>query len=624
MLFEDIWISKNRRNSSQNRNTSLSDNKSKEKNFPPGHFISPEFDLFPGPKEVLSIQTEKIVIFGRDPPKGYSVHQLSGAFTFLISGFVPQRNSVSQINTLEALLSKNTPVKQSVLLHNKKSEASVIFNKIFSNCFSPECQIFSQIKILEEVRAQAEAEQFRSLRFKKILKKLVKLDEPIVMEKLKELRFGIFSKAIRRFGQALFSNATRGLFPNPAFTRLKREISNKVLDEIDLQRATEFLILKLALSTPKSQINENQSRNPKVFLKKSKHKTKGSGTSYTELAQKQLKLNSKRISPQESRNDLKWQFSRLNYFKLLNQNYKLEGDEIEFNPLFLYPCECQQLFESFYCGIYPSDPDVTNGQELRLVSLMNITKNISQVISLSRVKLALPYEMSNGDPGLEIFFSDFESLLISFQLEDQRDNVLEFIKSNSENLEEVDLQSSTKIWMEGLLPSFEYLMLLNRLANRSFHDITQYPIFPWVISDYFSDRFVKNEKVQYRTLTDPVGVLSAHRKQRAQELFESLKSDSRRLRPPCHQTVFVSSPGYILFFYMRLVPAIVVRLQSSAFSPSEKIFKSFESLWASIHSGVNYPSELIPEFFSLNHSEIFQNRHQIVLGSKIYYLSFLI
>ena len=35
--------------------------------------------------------------------------------------------------------------------------------------------------------------------------------------------------------------------------------------------------------------------------------------------------------------------------------------------------------------------------------------------------------------------------------------------------------------------NFEYLMYLNREANRSFNDLSQYPVFPWVLSDYTSE-----------------------------------------------------------------------------------------------------------------------------------------
>lgn len=41
-------------------------------------------------------------------------------------------------------------------------------------------------------------------------------------------------------------------------------------------------------------------------------------------------------------------------------------------------------------------------------------------------------------------------------------------------------------WQRGRISNFDYLMFLNREAGRSFMDLTQYPVFPWVIQDYGS------------------------------------------------------------------------------------------------------------------------------------------
>jgi len=38
----------------------------------------------------------------------------------------------------------------------------------------------------------------------------------------------------------------------------------------------------------------------------------------------------------------------------------------------------------------------------------------------------------------------------------------------------------------GEISNFEYLMCLNTLAGRSYNDLMQYPVFPWVIADYDS------------------------------------------------------------------------------------------------------------------------------------------
>lgn len=41
-------------------------------------------------------------------------------------------------------------------------------------------------------------------------------------------------------------------------------------------------------------------------------------------------------------------------------------------------------------------------------------------------------------------------------------------------------------WQNNEMTNFEYLMLVNILAGRSLQDITQYPVFPWIITDYDS------------------------------------------------------------------------------------------------------------------------------------------
>lgn len=301
-----------------------------------------------------------------------------------------------------------------------------------------------------------------------------------------------------------------------------------------------------------------------------------------------------------------------NYFRWLCQELLQVPRKPMHEFLFFLPCVSQQLFENFFCAIFATE------FSLHLRPLLNITKDVTCEIPFGDIKHVFPYEMVDGSPALEVFTrSSLETLLLCFQFPRQRDSVLSVLKSKNESITEPDLQSATKCWMQGMLPSFDYLMLLNRLSNRSFQDISQYPIFPWIISDYFSEQFVKNEKAQYRHLRDPLGVHSGARRQRADELFQAISQDDRKLKSPFHQGVYISTPGYVMFFYMRAVPSLVVRLQSSAFSPPEKIFKSFESLWNSIHSMVNYPSELIPEFYCARQCEILLNQHNIMLGSRM-------
>lgn len=43
------------------------------------------------------------------------------------------------------------------------------------------------------------------------------------------------------------------------------------------------------------------------------------------------------------------------------------------------------------------------------------------------------------------------------------------------------------VFQKGEISNFEYLMHLNTVAGRTYNDLMQYPVFPWVLADYQSD-----------------------------------------------------------------------------------------------------------------------------------------
>lgn len=55
-------------------------------------------------------------------------------------------------------------------------------------------------------------------------------------------------------------------------------------------------------------------------------------------------------------------------------------------------------------------------------------------------------------------------------------------------------------------------MELNVVAGRSYNDITQYPVFPWVLSDYTSTELDLDNPNSFRDLQKPVGALNAERR----------------------------------------------------------------------------------------------------------------
>lgn len=63
----------------------------------------------------------------------------------------------------------------------------------------------------------------------------------------------------------------------------------------------------------------------------------------------------------------------------------------------------------------------------------------------------------------------------------------------------------TDKWVAGHISNFEYLMHLNTLSGRTFNDLTQYPVFPFILADYSSPMLDLDRESTFRNLTKPMG-----------------------------------------------------------------------------------------------------------------------
>jgi hypothetical protein len=67
------------------------------------------------------------------------------------------------------------------------------------------------------------------------------------------------------------------------------------------------------------------------------------------------------------------------------------------------------------------------------------------------------------------------------------------------------------------ISNFDYLIQLNTIAGRTYNDLSQYPVFPWILTDYTSAELDLNNPDVYRDLTKPIGALN---EARAKEIKE--------------------------------------------------------------------------------------------------------
>lgn len=161
---------------------------------------------------------------------------------------------------------------------------------------------------------------------------------------------------------------------------------------------------------------------------------------------------------------------------------------------------------------------------------------------------------------------------------------------------------ATKKWQNGEMSNFYYLMIINTLAGRTFNDLTQYPVFPWVIADYTSEELDLTNPATYRDLSKPMGAQTPQRAQQFKDRYEALQSLQDEDAPPFHYGTHYSSAMIVASFLIRLEPFVesYLLLQGGKFDHADRLFYSIEKAWrSSSKENTTDVRELIPEFFFL-------------------------
>ena len=83
----------------------------------------------------------------------------------------------------------------------------------------------------------------------------------------------------------------------------------------------------------------------------------------------------------------------------------------------------------------------------------------------------------------------------------------------------------TELWRLGRMTNMDYLMVLNSLAGRTYNDLSQFPVLPWVLSEaaFTADTLDLLLPHMYRNLSLPVGALLDEPREKAVERYETLK-----------------------------------------------------------------------------------------------------
>ncbi|XP_037816206.1 neurobeachin isoform X2 [Lucilia sericata] len=171
----------------------------------------------------------------------------------------------------------------------------------------------------------------------------------------------------------------------------------------------------------------------------------------------------------------------------------------------------------------------------------------------------------------------------------------------------------TQKWQRREISNFEYLMFLNTIAGRTYNDLNQYPIFPWVLTNYETKDLDLSLPSNYRDLSKPIGALNPSRRAYFEERYESWESDTI---PPFHYGTHYSTASFTLNWLVRVEPftTMFLALQGGKFDYPDRLFSSVNLSWKNCQRDTSDVKELIPEWYFL--PEMFYNSSSYRLGHR--------
>lgn len=187
-------------------------------------------------------------------------------------------------------------------------------------------------------------------------------------------------------------------------------------------------------------------------------------------------------------------------------------------------------------------------------------------------------------------FDSTQDMLATEKIILQKSNLSKIFPSNNNRLlftiNSVD--SAVSLWNSNVINNYEYLLLLNAFGGRSFFDLSQYPVAPWIASP----------ELESRNLSKPMGQLNEARAKHYDQTYE-LSS------PQYYYGFHYSLPGSVFWMLMRLPPYSFFQWDlNHGWDASQRLFYSANDTYKSA-AALN-PSDLkelifqyyvIPEIF---------------------------
>ncbi|KAM7339388.1 hypothetical protein ACRRTK_000003 [Alexandromys fortis] len=177
-------------------------------------------------------------------------------------------------------------------------------------------------------------------------------------------------------------------------------------------------------------------------------------------------------------------------------------------------------------------------------------------------------------------------------------------------------------WVNREITNFDYLIQINTMAGRTYNDLAQYPVFPWILQDYTSEELDLNNPTVFRDLSKPIGVVNEKNVKAMQEKYETFEDPMGTIDKFHYGTHYSNSAG-VMHYLIRVEPftTLHIQLQSGRllsfnltcrFDCADRQFHSIPATWQALMDNTYDVKELIPEFFYF--PEFLENQNEFNLG----------
>ena len=276
--------------------------------------------------------------------------------------------------------------------------------------------------------------------------------------------------------------------------------------------------------------------------------------------------------------------------------------------------------------IFETDEDPRNNPDRKMDINIFINYSISTKIidnSLSKYKFIIIFYENIQEmikrrsllvtQSLEIFLKNGKSYFFNFFRTKNAKKVYDFLEEAKNkfsfifdlNNNQKDIKNISYLFHTGKISNYDYILYLNQYSTRTYCDLSQYPVFPWLAMKYDNTENIDEPLNNLRNLKYPISVQNEEKRKQVinnyksdYENFEEENEEDKDKEYPAHFNVHYSSSAVIYYYLMRLNPygRNLIKLQNYHNENPNRMFTSNKNIEHILTEGYDN-RELIPDFF---------------------------